>query len=161
MSPDAILRPVPKPKPKVRGKRGAPTGRPRTRLKRINKKRGGSAFPKMRDPQYRKWIRTENECLLRGREIRVAFSEHDLQLPIYHYEHRCWGAITPAHVGKHQAQGAPDFGVIVPLCQAAHLFYDEHRDKWPRVTRYDEKAMASAASGYALKYVERGGEPCQ
>ncbi len=67
--------------------------------------------------------------------------------------------MTPAHVGEHQAQGAPDFGALVPLCKAGHEFYDEHRTEWSRVTGYSEKKMALAASGYALKYVEEGGKP--
>jgi hypothetical protein len=151
-----MIYPAPKPKPK-RGRRGAPTGLRRTRMKSRGKK--GSAFPKQRDREYRRWVWTENPCMLRGATIRVRFSEHDEMLPIWGYVHRCWGAITPAHVGPHQARGAPDFGVLVPLCKAAHQRYDEHRDEWPRVTRYDEKAMASAASCYALRWVDRGGAP--
>jgi hypothetical protein len=156
MSPDSILRPVPKPKKVVRGKRGAPTGRPRTRLKRVNRKRQGSSFPKQRDREYRRWVWTENPCLLRGATIRLPFSTHDVPLPAWGYIHACWGDMTPAHVGKHQAQGAPDFGAIVPLCEAAHRFYDTRRWDWERVTRYSEKGMALAASGYAQGYVERG-----
>ncbi len=146
----------PVPKPRRRASR-APKGLTRSRMKPYNAKRKGSAFPKQRDAKYRRWIRTENECLVRGCSIRVQFSDHDRPFPVYGYEHRCWGSMTPAHVGKHQAKGAPDFGAIVPLCKAAHQFYDERREDWERVTRYSEKDMASAASGYALKYVERGG----
>lgn len=147
---DQILRPVPKP-PR--------TKRPRKRMKPRNAKRQGSAFPKVRDKKYRDWVRLENPCMLRGATIRVPFSTHDFPLPAWGYIHECWGDMTPAHVGDHQARGAPDFGVIVPLCQAAHQYYDEHRDEWERVTRYSEKQMALAASGYALRYVEQGGVP--
>lgn len=128
-------------------------------MKQRNAKRKGSSFPKRRDPVYRRWVWTENPCMLLDATIRVPFSTHDLALPAWGYVHRCWGANTPAHVGDHQAQGAPDFGVLVPLCQAAHDYYDHHRDEWERVTRYSEKKMALAASGYALKYVEQGGVP--
>ena len=165
-----MIYPVPKPKPKVRGKRGAPTGRPRTRLKRtrmkqVNRKRGGSAFPKQRDAKYRKWIRTENLCMIAGRIVLERLGLHDKSVRVDNWtyaqtiawRHVCWGDITPAHVGEHQARGAPDFGVIVPLCEAAHDFYDHHRSKWQGVTGWTEPSMASAASGYALKYVERGG----
>ena len=145
-----VTKPCPKPRKKV-----APTGRPR--MKQINRKRGGSAFPKQRDAKYRRWVWTENPCLLRGATIRLPFSTHDVPLPAWGYIHACWGDMTPAHVGKHQAQGAPDFGVIVPLCEAAHRFYDTRRWDWERVTRYSEKGMALAASGYAQGYVERGG----
>lgn len=73
------------------------------------------------------------------------------------FRHVCWGPIDPAHVGDHQATGAPDVGVCVPLCRAAHAFYDEHREEWPQVTALSEKRMANEAGGYALAFVERGG----
>lgn len=95
--------------------------------------------------------------MLRGATIRVPFSKRDHPLPAWSYIHRCWGDMTPAHVGKHRAQGAADFACVVPLCQAAHQYYDEHRDEWERVTRLTEAQMAHAAAGYALKYVEQGG----
>jgi len=101
-----VIYPVPKPPAhkKVRGgKRGAPTGRPRTRMKNRNAKRKGSAFPKQRNPEYRRWIWTENPCMLRGATIRLPFSTHDVPLPAWGYIHACWGDMTPAHVGKHQA----------------------------------------------------------
>lgn len=103
--------------------------------------------------------------MLAGRGIEGPLSTHDNGFPRQSYppwrnwEHRCWGPIDPAHVGKHRAQGAPDFGVTVPLCRAAHQFYDEHRDRWPKLTGYGQRKMASAAAGFALKYVERGGIP--
>jgi len=73
------------------------------------------------------------------------------------WQHICWGEPTPAHVGEHQARGAPDFGVLVPLCKAAHRFYDELRSQWQGVTGYSESQMASAAAEYAADYVEQGG----
>jgi len=97
--------------------------------------------------------------MLRGHVIGCSLSPHDVSqgLAWRGFKHVCWGANTPAHVGKHQATGAPDFGRCVPLCQAAHQFYDEHRHAWSRFTGYTEVRMESAAAGYALKYVERGG----
>jgi hypothetical protein len=128
-----------------------------------SKRRGKSSFPKQRDPVYRRWVWTENPCMLRGRRIKTRLSVHDM-LEQWQYDplewfHCCWGPIDPAHVGEKQSQGAPDFGVLVPLCRAAHTFYDEHRDQWARVTGYSERKMALAASGYAQKYVEGGGVP--
>jgi hypothetical protein len=130
-------------------------------MKSVNRKRKGSAFPKQRDAAYRRWIRTENRCLLRGRQTLRRVTAYDMLEkwttdPLAWF-HCCWGPIDPAHVGETQAQGAPDFGVLVPLCRAAHGFYDEHRSDWALVTGYTEPMMASAASGYALKYTERGG----
>ena len=53
-----MIYPVPKPKKVVRGKRGAPTGRPRTRLKNRNARRKGRAFGASRvDEAYLTWIR--------------------------------------------------------------------------------------------------------
>jgi len=139
----------------VRGKRGAPTGRPRTRLKRRNAKRKGSAFPTARQREYCRWLVTEHECLLADRITWFKMSAYDVQLE-RGFVHRCWGPTDPAHVGEHRSQGAPDFGRVVPLCRAAHQFYDEHRSEWRAVTRLSEAKMASAASGYALRYVKQG-----
>jgi hypothetical protein len=90
----------------------------------------------------------------------LTLNDEPLGLAWRGFAHRCWGGMTPAHVGKHQATGAADFGCIVPLCAAAHLFYDLHRKAWAKITGWTEKKMASAASGYALRYVERGGVWC-
>lgn len=143
----------------TRLQRGKPMKRGTTPMKQRNATRGGSSFPKQRDDAYRRWIRTENACLLRGAVTLRRLSIHDID----HYDgvqHMCWGAITPAHVGKHQATGAADFGRCVPLCQAAHQFYDEHRHAWARYTWYTAVRMESAACDYARKYVEakRAGE---
>ena len=155
------LKPCPKPKRRV--KRLHQTRMKRSRLKcgAGSKRRGKSSFPKQRDAKYRRWIWTENPCMLRGCVIGCSFSSHDVSqgLAWRGFKHVCWGANTPAHVGKHQATGAPDFGRCVPLCQAAHQFYDEHRHAWSRFTGYTEVRMESAAAGYALRYVERGGVP--
>jgi len=143
----------------------------RTRMKQRNAKRQGSALPKVRDAKYRYWIRTENASTLRGVEgfpcvTRRRITPFDKKWwdgkgGVPRWRHTCFGPVDPAHIGKHQAQGAPDLGVIVPLCRAAHHFYDEHRSEWFRVTGYSDAKMASAASGYALKYVESGGTPEQ
>lgn len=128
----------------------------RRRLRPRNARRKGSSFPAQRDDAYRAWIRTENACLLRGSVTQKRLSLHDLDW----YDgvrHICWGAITPAHIGKHQATGAPDFGRCVPLCKAAHQFYDEHRHAWARYTWYTAVRMENAAADYALKYVQQGG----
>lgn len=152
-----MLRPVPKPS----GGKRAPKGLKRTRMKARNTKRKGSAFPKGRDKAYRDWVRLENPCLLRGAVIGAAFSLHDVSqgLAWRGWKHVCWGANTPAHVGKHQATGAPDFGRLVPLCQAAHQVYDERRYAWSRYTGYTEVRMENAAADYALAYVKAGGVP--
>lgn len=154
------LKPCPKP-PKRRGK--SPQRKPmkRTRMKACNRKRGGSSFPKRRDWKFRRWVWTENDCMLAGRFVRRRISLHDVPHPEGGFIHFCWGEITPAHVGDTQARGAPDFGVLVPLCKAAHRSYDQRRWEWRSTTGYSEKKMASEASGYGLRYVERGGIPTQ
>jgi hypothetical protein len=136
-------------------------------MKQVNRKRGGSSFPKVRDKAYCTWLVTENPCLLEGGvpvlhslpvatsiPYTIVYRDGDFRLV-----HRCWGGLDPAHVGKHRSKGAPDVGATVPLCRAAHRFYDEHRSEWQLVTGYAEAKMASAASGYALRYVEQGGVP--
>ena len=156
---------APKPRPKEKqAKVGKPRSRlrTRTRMKSRNAKRGGSAFPKVRDKAYCTWLVTANPCHIAGRGIWGRICGNDeIAFPITKaFIHRCWygdRGLDPAHVGKHRAKGAPDFGHVVPLCPAAHQFYDEHRSQWGKVTQLSEKEMASAASGYALRYVERGG----
>lgn len=145
-----MIYPCPKPPKVVKAKK---------RMKRYNSKRKGSAFPKVRNKAYRDWVRLENACLLSdrgGTPGRVSLYDYELANRSG-FIHNCWGHVTPAHVGKHQARGAPDFGCIVPLCEIAHQFYDEHRSEWKRATGLSEREMASRASGYALKYAERGG----
>lgn len=125
-----------------------------------------------RDIEYTTWLTTENNCMLRMRAIGGRFSLNDVMVTASdssgktwgEWMHLCWSSpdrppIDPAHVGKHRSKGAPDFGHTVPLCHAAHAFYDAHRSEWKRVTGWTEAYMASAASGYALKYVESGGAP--
>lgn len=127
----------------------------RSRMRAYNSRRKGSAFPKVRNKPYCRWI-CENACLLAGRLTTVRFTANDLSNAGAFF-HVCWGPIDPAHVGEHRSQGAPDFGMVVPLCRAAHQFYDEQRPMWLEATGYTNRRMASAASGYALKYSERGG----
>lgn len=150
---------VPKPPKSVKGERSRL--RTRKRMKSCGKKK--SAFPKQRDKQYTTWLTLDNRCLLAGHFLRRPITLKDTTAPGYagRFWHVCWGPLDPAHVDEHRAQGAPDFAVTVPLCRAAHSFYDEHRDQWRLVTGYSKAKMASAASGYALKYVELGGTPAK
>lgn len=142
------MNPVPKPRKKTR-RRPKPLKRtPIVQRSKRSKKSGGALFWKVKDKPYRDWIRNEHGCLLTGKVTTEPVTPNDTPgLP-----HRCWGAITPAHVGKHQATGAPDRGVIVPLCKAAHTFYDEHRAKWMHVSGWTEPMMLCAAENYETQY---------
>jgi hypothetical protein len=82
-------------------KRGKPPQR-KTRVKARNAKRGGSRFPKRRDPEYREWIRTL-DCLV-----------GDLM---------CHGGVECAHV-KTRGAGVDDRGNCVPLCGFHH--FEQH-----------------------------------
>lgn len=146
------LFPAPKPEPRPPKARKPMNAR--------NAKRDGSMYPKRRDRRYRRWVWQENPCLLEGKVTRGRLTDHDVPSSVHPacFQHRCWGVITPAHVGEHAAQGAPDVGVLVPLCQAAHDFYDHRRTEWAKVTGLDERKMAHLAEGYTVKYVERGGQ---
>ena len=120
-----MIYPVPKPKPKVRGKRGAPTGRPRTRLKnrtrmkQINRKRGGHAFPHRRDPEYCEWVRRQ-PCLLAGRQ------RTDLG---WHFQgdcvHICFTAVRQVCHVKSRGAGGDDRKNVVAMCPRAHA--EQHR----------------------------------
>ena len=117
MSLDTILRPVPKPKPRKKVRRGAPTGRPRTRLKnrtrlkQVNRKRGGHAFPHNVDELYREWIRGR-QCLIAGR-APLWVSLHN----------RCEGRVQVAHV-KSRGAGGADHQNVLPLCALHH--HEQH-----------------------------------
>ena len=75
--------------------------RSRSQLKRRTplRNRGGSSFPKRRDPAYTKWIKTL-PCVLFGI-----------------LGHVCDGPIDPCHVFKTRACGAYDRGEVVPGCR--------------------------------------------
>lgn len=147
----------PAPKPERQPKRPPkPLTRTRFRNGAASQKRGRASFPKVKNPKYRAWIRTR-PCLLGSRWLRQRVSLFDRAQGNEWFTHSCWGPIDPAHVGAHQARGAPDVGHIVPLCRAAHQFYDEKRSSWARVTGFTEAKMASEAGGYALKFLETGG----
>lgn len=158
-----MIYPAPKP-PKRKPKPRRPMKR--TRMKACGartKKSGGALFPNRKDPAFRRWLRTENDCLLSGRRLAKRLALFDIQRlggtdNAIGFDHVCWGPIDPAHVGDKQSRGAPDLGHCVPLCRAAHDFYDQHRSAWKSVTGLSEKRMANEAGGFALKYVERGGK---
>lgn len=142
--------PVPKPQRVPKEPKGFRPNGPRT------KKSGGALFPGVKNRRYRAFIRSL-ACELEGKLIRRAFSLHDQptgQPGLW--VHHCWGEITPAHVGDHQAQGAPDVACCVPLCEVAHKEYDEHRGRFHQVTGISAKRLRYRAEGYAVRYHERG-----
>jgi hypothetical protein len=154
-----MIHPVPKPPRRVKPKNGLK----RTPMKKG--KPGASRFPKMRNPAYRAFIRA-HDCTIMAWLVGARMSTHDVRTAYSGWlgrgkptpwQHRCWGPIDPAHVGQHQANGAPDVGACVPLCRAAHSFYDEHRGAWAKATGLTEPKMANLAAGLALKYHEQGG----
>ena len=100
------LHPVPKPRKKV-----APTGRPRTRLKRVNRKRGGHMFPKNVSEERREHIRGL-PCVLSGRWSRA--TPHAIQRT-----HVCIGTVRACHL-KSRGSGGKDAGNMWPGCDGAH-----------------------------------------
>jgi hypothetical protein len=143
------MSPTPWPKPKVRVKvpKVLQRGKPLTT-------QGGALFPKVRNREYRAYIRGM-DCLLTNRSTQDEMTCYDVTTA-RGFVHVCWGPIDPAHVGDHQAQGAPDVGCVIPLCRAAHRYYDEHRQSFYRVTGISERQLVSIAAGLALKWAERG-----
>src|SRR5205085_7011060 len=133
-------------------------GKPLARGKPLRSNVGGAQFPTRRNRAYRAAVRAE-PCLLMARLTGRQLCPYDRPAPGFPgwWIHVCWGPIDPAHVGDHQATGAPDLGALVPLCRGAHRFYDEQRSVWHDVTGISEAEMASVASGLALKWAETGG----
>lgn len=129
-------------------------------MKCRNSKRQGSSFPKQRDKKFTVWLVTENDCDLRGAILTEPLTTADVRVGRY-WKHRCFGDLTPAHIGKHRAKGAPDFGVTIPLDQGTHSVLDNQPEKFYRATKLTEAKLAHRAQGYSVKYVERGGIPIQ
>jgi hypothetical protein len=148
-----MLHPCPKPVFKKRAPKGWQRGG------RLRQSSNGSAFPKRRNREYRAFVRG-HACLLRGRPLARAVSPNDYYagLAWRGVTHVCWGPIEAAHVGKHQATGAPDVGACIPLCRAAHRYYDEHRLSFHRITGRSPRDLEGIAAGLALKFAERGGK---
>ena len=121
-------------------------------MKKVNKKRGGHSFPKGVDEPYRRWIR-QQACILSGNVVLGMISPDDQHIGFsLAFHHVCWGPVDPAHVGQHQATGAPDMGRLLPLCRAAHQFYDEHRLSFYRVTGIPPQTLAWEAARFAAEY---------
>jgi hypothetical protein len=93
-------------------KRGKPPQR-KTRVKARNAKRGGSRFPKRRDPAYREWIRS------------LPCAARDALAPYLPTLSRCYGIIECTHV-KSRGAGGDDFGNCIPLCTGHH----RHQHDW-------------------------------
>jgi len=103
-------------------------------MKSVNRKRGGSAFPKQRDKAFCRWVATENPCIGTGLVFPRRISLHDAgDYLLGRFVHYCWGENTPAHVGKHRATGAPDRGRVVCMCKALHTYYDRRRSECNQV----------------------------
>jgi hypothetical protein len=153
-SPRPMLHPCPKPVFKKRPPTGLRRGAP---LRAVSQ---GSAFPKRRHREYCAFVRAHT-CLVRGRPLARPISPNDYcpGLAWRGVTHVCWGPIEAAHVGEHQATGAPDLGACIPLCRAAHRYYDEHRVSFYRITGRSPADLEHAAAGLALRFVERGGTP--
>lgn len=151
------------PKPRAKRKRARKPmqhGRLKAQGKRTQKS-GGALFWKVKQPTFRKWLREENKCLLAAQFTtqRVTLNDLDVAEGRWRFLHQCWGVITPAHIGKHQANGAPDLGHCIPLCEAAHTYYDEHRGAWAAVTGYTEAKMQRKAEHYGTAYMAHQGTP--
>lgn len=124
------------------------------------KKSGGSAFPKVKNPAYRAWIRSL-ACLLAGRFTERRITPNDsrwaFRVGPTEWRHICWGRIECAHVNETQARGAGDVGECAPLCAASHHALDQRLGAatFAKVTGLN---LTHIAAGLAQTYVERGGD---
>jgi hypothetical protein len=111
----------------------------------------GSLFPEQRDEAYRRAVRG-CPCILVGRVVAGQFSPNDRPVGLgwQGWVHGCWGPVDPAHIGPHQAVGAPDRQHILPLCRAAHQFYDEHRMSFYRATGFSHHQLALLAREFVV-----------
>jgi hypothetical protein len=127
-------------------------------MKNRNARRAGSSFPKMRDSEYRAWIRSLG-CEVEGQDMVERLSVNDVEMRYRNrteWRHVCWGRVECAHVNETQARGAADVGECVPLCTAAHFALDQRLGPatFAKVTGLN---LTHIAAGLAQCYVERGG----
>jgi len=109
--------PVPKPvREKVRSRSSL---RQKKRMRKINKKRGGHAFPKNVDEARRDFIRAQ-PCILSGR-MGKAFGPDSYWFTAIHH---CFAAVRACHV-KSRGAGGKDVGNMYPGCDSAHD--EQHR----------------------------------
>lgn len=92
------------------------------------KAKGGSRFPKQRQPAYTAWIKT---------------------LPCTAANGDCWAGIHPAHVNKTRAQGAQDIGEVVPLCPFHHAEQEGRTAQFNRKYKVD---LSQVATDLAKEY---------
>lgn len=131
-----MIYPAPKPQPEPKRK---PKG-----VKRINRRRGGSMFPKRRDPQYVAYLREHFMwCLVRESGHRSP--------------HHCWGEVQLCHLTSRGA-GGYDQANIVPMCAGAHD--EQHRLGIPAFQkRHGINLRAEAAYLWARYEMSGGGIP--
>jgi hypothetical protein len=114
-----------------------------------------SRFRGRRHPEFRAFIRAQS-CLLAGRLTHRRLTPNDIARGNI-WAHVCWGAIDPAHVNETVARGAYDLGEVVPLCRAAHRQLDQHLGP-ALFAQATELNLTWYAGGYAVKFVEQGGQ---
>lgn len=117
--------------------RGTPLARTAgpTRRTRLTAK-GGSRFPKRRDPDYCQWVRSLS-CEM-GRRLHWWTG-----IP-------CSGPVECAHV-KSRGAGGDDRGNCLALCRSHHRL--QHRLGWPQVARDFAFDPAAIAKQLEAKYV--------
>ena len=147
-----MIYPAPKPKKVARGKRGAPTGRPRTRLKNRNAKRKGHAFPKNVDEARREFIRAQ-PCAVTGRVTGEWIKREDWMAQTLPKWWKCF--VVPAHV-KSRGSGGKDQGNMIPLDSRIHDWQGQLG--WPAFQRrISWMSRFEVAATFERRYVERGG----
>lgn len=124
-------------------------------MRQFNAKREGAAFPHKREPELRRFVKS-HDCLLEGKVTHRQITPFDEPVG-RRFRHICWGPVDPAHVGEHDAQGVGDVNTLVPLCRAAHGFYDTQRSWWESATEIPEAQLRWVAAALVVKFIERGG----
>ena len=92
----------PVPKPKKSGPRARTPIARKGRMKKVNRKRGGSSFPKRRDYKFQAWVRENAPCILARQP-----------------GHRCNSPVRCCHI-VNQARGGYDLDNIYGGCDRAH-----------------------------------------
>lgn len=88
-------------------------------------------FADQRQPEFVAWLNHGQMCLVAGRRGRREYPDGRVVSWVHD---RCFGRIEAAHVYRTRAQGVPDLGQCVPLCEGAHRAsehnQEHHREEW-------------------------------
>jgi hypothetical protein len=127
-----------------------------TRLKAVNRKRGGSSFPKRRVPEYCDWVRAQPCLLSRWTDWNPLIENWPGGGGYDATSHGCIGPVQVCHV-KSRGAGGDDRRNVIALCAMAHD--EQHRIGIPAFEKRWGVNLKAEAERLDHEYVRSGGGP--